>query len=120
MINKPGTVFRDVEIGQDFVRGDKTTIEKLVFNIYGGRASPEFTDQELKDQLAEYRRYLIETYKYLDFKGIDSIAEAVKGSSGVTLESVYVPLRARPDTPDAETWHRLGGRFYAGRKPFQG
>ena len=74
----------------------------------------EFTEQELQDQLREYKRYLVETYKYLDFKGIDSIAEAVKGSSGITLESVYVPLRARLDAPDTETWHRLGGRFYRG------
>ena len=72
--------------------------------------------RELQNQLAEYKRYLVETYKYLDFKGIDSIAEAVKGSSGITLEAVYVPLRARLDTPDAETWHRLGGRLYRGAK----
>ena len=74
----------------------------------------EFTEEELQDQLIEYKRYLVESYKYLDFKGIDSIAEAVKGSSGITLESVYVPLRARLDAPDAQTWHRLGGRTYQG------
>jgi formylglycine-generating enzyme required for sulfatase activity len=78
--------------------------------------SSEFSQQELQQQRTEYLNYLIQTYKYLDFKGIDSIAEAVKGSSGITLESVYVPLRARLDTPDAETWHRLGGRLYRGAK----
>ena len=75
-----------------------------------------FSQQELLEQRTDYLNYLIQTYKYLDFKGIDSIAEAVKGSSGITLESVYVPLRARLDTPDAETWHRLGGRLYRGSK----
>ncbi|PZN77080.1 MAG: hypothetical protein DM484_15395, partial [Candidatus Methylumidiphilus alinenensis] len=79
-----------------------------------GEDDSEFTEQELQDQLREYKRYLVESYKYLDFKGIDSIAEAVKGSSGITLESVYVPLRARLDAPDAESWHRLGGRLYRG------
>ncbi len=79
-----------------------------------GDHDSEFTEEELQDQLREYKRYLVESYKYLDFKGIDSIAEAVKGSSGITLESVYVPLRARLDTPDAESWHRLGGRLYRG------
>ncbi len=78
--------------------------------------SSEFSQQELQQQRTEYLKYLVDTYKYLDFKGIDSIAEAVKGSSGITLESVYVPLRARLDTPDAETWHRLGGRLYRGSK----
>lgn len=117
MLNKVGTIFKDkVEIDKDFVQGDKHTIEKLIINIYGENASPQFTDEELQEQLAEYRRYIIETYKYLDFKGIDGIAEAVKGSSGLTLEAVYVPLRARLDTPDGETWHRLGGRYFCGAK----
>ena len=79
-----------------------------------GDHDSEFTEEELQDQLREYKRYLVESYKYLDFKGIDSIAEAVKGSSGITLESVYVPLRARLDAPDTETWHQLGGRLYRG------
>ena len=51
-------------------------------------------------------------FYYLDFKGIDRIAESVMGSSGLTLESVYVPLRARPDLPDGESWHRVSGRDF--------
>ncbi|MBU0655353.1 MAG: SUMF1/EgtB/PvdO family nonheme iron enzyme [Gammaproteobacteria bacterium] len=121
MLDNKGTVFKGkVEVDQDFVQGDKHTIEKLIINIYGNQASPTYTDEELQQQLAEYRRYIIETYKYLDFKGIDGIAEAVKGSSGVTLEAVYVPLRARLDTPDGESWHRLGGRYYCGAKAVAG
>jgi formylglycine-generating enzyme required for sulfatase activity len=79
-----------------------------------------FSDHALQAQLAEYRRYLVESYKYLDFKGIDGIAEAVKGSSGIELEAVYVPLRARLDTPEGESWHRVGGRCYRGSKPIAG
>jgi formylglycine-generating enzyme required for sulfatase activity/energy-coupling factor transporter ATP-binding protein EcfA2 len=121
MLDKAGTIFKDkVEVDQDFVQGDKHTIEKLVINIYGEHASPQFSDEALQEQLAEYRRYIVETYKYLDFKGIDGIAEAVKGSSGVTLEAVYVPLRARMDTPDGESWHRLGGRYFCGSKAASG
>ncbi len=117
MFDKDNTAFNDeVDIAGDLVQGDKNAIEQLVVNIYGDKASPVFSEQEMQDQLREYKRYLVETYKYLDFKGIDSIAEAVKGSSGITLESVYVPLRARLDTPDAETWHRFGGRLYQGSK----
>ena len=117
MLDNSGTVFKGgVEVDNDFVLGDKKTIEKLIINIYGEQASPQYDNKALQDQLTEYRRYIVETFKYLDFKGIDGIAEAVKGSSGVTLEKVYVPLRARIDTPDGESWHRLGGRHYCGVK----
>ena len=80
---------------------------------------PGFSQQEfheLQEQRTIYLKYLTDTYKYLDFKGIDSIAEAVTGSSGITLESVYVPLRARFETQDAETRLRLGGRLYRDSK----
>ena len=73
------------------------------------------TDQTF---LAEYRRYIRESYKYLDFEGIGKITEAVKNSSGLTLESVYVPLRARLDLPSGESWHRCGGRLLCGTKAF--
>jgi predicted NACHT family NTPase len=117
MLDKAGTLFKDkVEIDKDFVQGDKHTIEKLIVNIYGDNASPVYSEDELKQQLVEYRRYIEETYQYLDFKGIDKISESMQGSSGITLESVYVPLRARPDRPDGESWHRLGGRYYCGAK----
>lgn len=66
--------------------------------------------------LLEYKRYIQESYKYLDFKGIEKVTEAVKNSSGLTLESVYVPLRARLDLPSGETWYRVGGRFICGVK----
>ena len=66
--------------------------------------------------LLEYKRYIQESYKYLDFKGIEKVTEAVKNSSGLTLESVYVPLRVRLDLPSGETWYRVGGRFICGVK----
>jgi formylglycine-generating enzyme required for sulfatase activity/energy-coupling factor transporter ATP-binding protein EcfA2 len=119
MLDKAGTIFKDkVEIDQDFVQGDKHTIEKLVINIYGDQASLQFTDEELQEQLAIYRRYIVETYNHLSFKGMDGIVEAAKnfGAVGVKLESVYVPLRARLDTPDGESWHRKAGRYYCGSK----
>ena len=75
------------------------------------------TDQAF---LAEYRRYIRDNYKYLDFKGIEKITEAVNNSSGLTLESVYVPLRARLDLPSGESWHRFGGRLLCGVKAYTG
>lgn len=70
--------------------------------------------------LDEYRRYIKVSYKYLDFQGIEGITEAVKNSSGLTLESVYVPLQARLDLPNGESWHRFGGRFFCGTKAHAG
>ena len=67
-----------------------------------------------------YLRYIDESYKYLDFKGIEKITEAVKNSSGLRLEAVYVPLRARLDLPSGESWYRLGGRFFCGTKAHAG
>lgn len=121
MLDRPiGNQFKgEVQVNGDFVSHDKHTIETLIVNVFGTKASPQYDDGELQGQLAEYRRYLVETYKYLDFKGIDGIAEAVKGSSGLMLESVYVPLRARMDTPEGETWHRVGGRDWCGSKPIR-
>lgn len=117
MLDKAKTIIKgDVEVDGDFIEGDKHTIEKLIVHIYGEHASPKYSEDALNDQLGEYRRYLIETYKYLDFKGIEGIADTVKDRSGLMLESVYVPLRARSDTPDAESWHRLAGRYYCGAK----
>ncbi len=41
MLDKAGTIFKDkVEVDQDFVQGDKHTIEKLVINIYGEQRQP--------------------------------------------------------------------------------
>lgn len=114
-----GNQFNGEIQANDLVLGDKHAIETLIVNVFGNQACPQYSDQELQKQYAEYRRYLLDTYKYLDFKGIDGIADAVKGSSGLTLESVYVPLRARVDTPDGETWHRLGGRDWCGSSPIQ-
>lgn len=89
--------------------------------VFFGRQAWAFVrgDKALTRQLSEYRRYIKETYQYLDFKGIDGIAESVKGSSGLTLAAVYVPVRARLDTPEGESWHRVGGRFYCGTKPME-
>ena len=75
------------------------------------------TDREF---LAEYRRYIRETYKHLDFTGIEDMPETVNNTSGLLLESVYVPLRARLDLPSGESWHRFGGRFVCGTKAHAG
>jgi formylglycine-generating enzyme required for sulfatase activity/energy-coupling factor transporter ATP-binding protein EcfA2 len=75
------------------------------------------TDREF---LAEYRRYIRETYKHLDFTGIEDMPETVNNTSGLLLESVYVPLRARLDLPSGESWHRFGGRFFCGTKAHAG
>ena len=117
MLDKAKTLIKgSVEVDGDFVEGDKNTIKKLIVHIYGDLASPTYSEKALNDQLKAYRDYLVQTYKYLDFKGIEGIADTAKDRSGLTLESVYVPLRARSDTPDAESWHRVAGRYYCGAK----
>jgi formylglycine-generating enzyme required for sulfatase activity len=57
-----------------------------------------------------YREYLVERYRYLDFKGL-GISDRVP--LRLPLLEMYVPLKARVQTPSGETWARqtrLAGR----------
>jgi hypothetical protein len=71
------------------------------------------SDQNLKKLHDDYCRYLHETYRTLDFKGIP-LPDAVGKTAGLRLQDVYVPVRARPDLPEGETWQRIAGRHWKG------
>jgi hypothetical protein len=57
----------------------------------------------------DYLAHLERSYRALDFKGIPQLRNL---TSELSLEEVYVPLLARPDQPEGETWERR----VAGRK----
>jgi hypothetical protein len=71
------------------------------------------SDQNLKQLHTDYCRYLHETYQTLDFKGIP-LPDAVGKTAGLRLQDVDVPVRARPDLPEGETWQRIAGRHWKG------
>ena len=94
----------DVTTGGDFVGRDKLevhiTFQTTPFDL---SAEPDL------DQLrAGYLAYLRDAYRYLDFKGVPQVERV---ATMLPLDAVYVPLRARPEMPEADTWLRVAGRL---------
>jgi hypothetical protein len=95
--------------GGDFVGRDRITV-----NITW-QAAPFVLPQPDLDQLrADYLGYLRDAYQYLDFKGLPQVE---KIAQQLPLDAVYVPLRARPEMPEGETWLRVAGRLWQGEAP---
>jgi formylglycine-generating enzyme required for sulfatase activity len=66
---------------------------------------------DLTQATENYLKYLVERYRYLDFKGF-GVSDRVPLK--LPLLEMYVPLKARVETPKGETWDRLR---LAGRQP---
>lgn len=88
--------------GGDFVGRDKIT-----FHITWQGAPFTLCEPDLAQLRADYLAYLREAYQYLDFKGLPQVE---KIAQQLALDAVYVPLRARAETPAGETWLRVAGR----------
>ena len=58
-----------------------------------------------------YLEHLVDRYRYLDFRGM-GVSDRVP--LRLPLLDMYVPLKARVETPEGETWERIR---LAGRKP---
>jgi energy-coupling factor transporter ATP-binding protein EcfA2 len=95
----------EVRAGRDFVGRDRITI-----NITW-QAAPFTLEQEpdLAQLRADYLAYLRQAYQYLDFKGLPQVE---KIAQQLPLDAIYVPLRARPEMPEGETWLRVAGRLW--------
>ena len=95
----------DAQAGRDFVGRDQ-----IVFNITWQSAPFTLQEPDLARLRADYLAYIREAYQFLDFKGLPQVE---KIAQQLALDAVYVPLRARPDAPEGETWLRVAGRFLA-------
>jgi formylglycine-generating enzyme required for sulfatase activity len=71
----------------------------------------EISTADLTKATGVYLNYLVERYRYLDFKGF-GVSDRVPLK--LPLLEMYVPLKARVETPEGETWDRLR---LAGRQP---
>jgi formylglycine-generating enzyme required for sulfatase activity/energy-coupling factor transporter ATP-binding protein EcfA2 len=79
---------------------------------FAGRDQYNFTFQlapfrpppDLAKLRATYVDYLLNSHRYLDFKGVPQVE---KVAAQLPLEEVFVPLHARPTAPEADTWRRL-------------
>ena len=58
-----------------------------------------------------YLEHLVDRYRYLDFRGM-GVSDRVP--LRLPLLDMYIPLKARVETPEGETWERIR---LAGRKP---
>jgi len=102
MPKKP-TKINDINAERDVVMGDQYT--QFVTQI-GAFTPPPDLIQLRKDYLAHIER----SYHALDFKGIPQVKHIAKE---LPLEEVYVPLMARPELPEGETWdRRVAGRGF--------
>jgi formylglycine-generating enzyme required for sulfatase activity len=80
-------------------------------NVYGdvvvgvpGQPSPP---EELRQARQQYLEFVVDTYRYLDFKGM-GIADRVP--LRLELHDLYVPLKACLQLPRGETWERAAAR----------
>ncbi len=102
MPKKP-TQVNDINVQRDFIAGDQYN---LFVQHIGAFTPPPDLAQLRKDYLAHLER----SYRALDFKGIPQLRNI---TSELSLEEVYVPLLARPEIPDGETWERrVAGRGF--------
>ena len=70
--------------------------------------------ETLRRATVEYLRYLLDRHRYLNLKGV---GPAERISLRLPLLDLYVPLKARVELPEGETWRRelrLAGRLLAG------
>lgn len=101
----PINQFGPVTVGRDFIAGD--VYITLVNQIGAFAPSPDLINLR-KDYLAHLQR----TFHALDFKGIPQLRSL---TNELALEEVYVPLLARPELPEGDTWERrLAGRSFNG------
>ncbi len=77
------------------------------------RVRPHVSSQALQDAAASYLRYVLDRYRYLGLKGM-GVSDRVP--LRLPLLDLYVPLKARLEMPEGETWKRdlrLAGRALA-------
>jgi hypothetical protein len=72
--------------------------------------SPTPLPEELRQATQRYLTYVVDRYQYLDFKGMGATDRI---PLRLPLVEMYVPLKARIELPEGETWQaelRLAGR----------
>jgi formylglycine-generating enzyme required for sulfatase activity len=89
------------------VQGDMISAGQ--YNISHIIQVPAFIPPPDLDQLRQdYLLHIGNTYRPLDFKGMPQLQSY---SREIALDDIYVPLLARPELPEGETWERrLAGR----------
>jgi hypothetical protein len=79
--------------------------EERLTALWGKKA---LSDEALREATRQYFEYLVDRFQYLDFRGMGVSGIALK----LALLEVYIPGRARVETPWGDSWERvrLAGR----------
>jgi formylglycine-generating enzyme required for sulfatase activity/energy-coupling factor transporter ATP-binding protein EcfA2 len=96
------------------VEGDVTTgtfigRDQVVINVTWQAVPFVLPQPNLARLRAGYLAYLRDAYQHLDFKGLPPVE---KVAQQLPLDAIYVPLRARAEVPEGETWLRVAGRLW--------
>lgn len=101
------TDINDINAARDAIVGEQNNYYQFI-QVIGAFTPPP----KLADLRRDYLAHIERSYRALDFKGIPQL-RTLPGE--LALESVYVPLLARPEQPDGDTWNRerrLAGRSF--------
>lgn len=88
-----------IEIGEDALN---KLLAQSVKGVLRG-FQPEYSKEALQQTTEAYLRYLVNCYRYLNLKGM-GVSERVP--LRLALLDLYVPLKARLELPEGETWKR--------------
>jgi len=84
------------------------TLDEAFFRKVMGQPRPP---EDLRQATRRYLQYLVDRYRYLEFKGM-GVSDRVP--LRLALQDLYVPLNARVELPHGDTWAR--DLLLAGRK----
>ena len=119
-IKTDGGVFVEGNVdtgGGDFVGRDKNTtnIEQVILNgvaenLQKAIKETNLSGKKLQTSTKAYLQYLLDRHSYLSMKGLGTTADRVP--IRLALLDLYVPLKARLQLPEGDTWKRvkLAGR----------
>ena len=94
----------------EYVEGDVTVIGAQAAERFLGSLRPQLSKDALRQATTAYFQALLDRHLYLNMKGM-GVADRVP--LRLPLLDVYVPLKARLELPEGETWRRestLAGR----------
>jgi formylglycine-generating enzyme required for sulfatase activity len=101
---------RQVNPNGPYIEGDVTVIGAQAAERFLGSLRPQLSKDTLRLVTAAYFQALLDRHLYLNMKGM-GVADRVP--LRLPLLDVYVPLKARLELPEGETWRR--GLKLAGR-----
>jgi formylglycine-generating enzyme required for sulfatase activity len=100
------------------ITGDRNIVvlaNEVAAAFWGRFASTRLSEDELRQVTGRYLAHLLDRYRYLDFRGM-GVSDRVP--LRLPLVEMYVPLKARIELPEGETWARQ--LHIAGRQVSEG